>query len=158
MRCGRARTLISKAMDSALSTGETQKLAEHVSHCVSCRAEESALRQTLDLLDEWPAGEHRLDYTAFLSRLEERAGLAGSGARVIGWMPRWATAGLVAASIVCGVFAGLSGEREKPPRALSEQEVASAMDLRGFGDVVEGSITYSVDAKSGTVQQGGAQQ
>jgi len=56
------------------------------------------------------------------------------------------------------VFAGLSGEREKPPRALSEQEVASAMDLRGFGDVVEGSIAYSVEADSGTARQEGAPQ
>lgn len=155
MRCGKARMLISKAADSALSDAESASLAEHLSRCASCMADKEALRRTLDLLDLWPASERRLDYAAFLSRLEERAGSRG---RLFPLMPRWATAGLVAASVACGVMAGLSGQRPEPRRAISEQEVASAMDLRAFGDVVEGSITYGVDAESGTVRQGGVTQ
>jgi predicted anti-sigma-YlaC factor YlaD len=152
MRCGKAKKLISRSVDSALSTADSASLAEHLSHCASCRAERESLARAFDLLDEWQPGQPKLGYEAFLTRLDQRAGPVQNRTLVIAGMPRWATAGLVAASIACGVVAGLSGEQPKPRQIPSEQEVASAMHLNAFGDVVEGSITYSVDA----AKQGGA--
>ena len=151
MRCGKAKKLIPRGLDSALSTADSASLAEHLSQCAACRAERDSLAQALDLLDAWQPGQPKLGYDALLTKLEQRAGPVRYRMLIPG-MPRWATAGLVAASIACGVVAGLSGEQPKPRRVPSEQEVASAMHLNAFGDVVEGSITYSVDA----IKQGGA--
>ena len=145
MRCGKAKKLISRSLDSALSTADSASLAEHLSQCAACRAKRDSLARTLDLLDAWQPRQPKLGYDALLTRLEQRAGPVRCRTLIPG-MPRWATAGLLAASIACGVVAGLLGEQAKPRPAPSEQEVASAMHLNAFGDVVEGSITYSVDA------------
>ncbi len=147
MRCGKARKLIARSADSA-------ELAEHLACCAACREERDSLARVDDLLDAWQEGKPRLGYDALLTRLDHRTA-ARRSRPLVPAMPRWATAGLVTASIACGVVAGLSGERPKPRPVPSEQEVAVAMDLSAFGDVVEGSLKYGLD--DGAQKLGGAQ-
>jgi len=147
MRCGKARKLMLRGTESA-------ELAEHLAHCALCRAERDALARIDDLLDTWREGEPKLGYDALLTRLSKRP----AGARrtpLVGVTPRWATVGLVAASIGLGVVAGVCVEQPKPRPVPSEQEVAVAMDMSAFGDVVESSVTYGIE--KGTLTPGGVQ-
>lgn len=132
------------AADSALSSGESDMLSEHLAGCAQCRAREAEIASTLALLNEWPPCEAMRDYGAFVlgarKRVDRQVGLPG--------MRRWVAGGLATMSIVCGVIAGLSTRPAQPSRTPSEQEVASAIDLHTFGDVIEGSITYNAETGS----------
>lgn len=146
MRCGKARKLIVRGAESA-------ELADHLAQCVRCRAEAEALARVDDLLDTWQQANPKLGYDALLRMLVQRPA-ARRQTLLHPALPAWATAGLVAASIAVGIAAGVSTELPKPELVPSEQEVMAAMDLKTFGDIVEGSLTYGVDedAKQGGVQ------
>jgi len=154
MRCTSARKLISRSQDSAVSEKDAALLASHLSECRSCRALRDAEARALELLDLWSLPEPRLGYDALMARREGRIRKSQQGWRLPS-LPRWATAGLMAASIICGLLTGLAGERTKPHPSPSEQTVASAMDLTGFGDVIEGSLTRDATSDGGEVQTGG---
>lgn len=137
MRCGKARKLM-------IGGAESAELAEHLLHCARCKAERDALARVDDLLDTWREGEPKLGYDALLTRLAERPGRAHR-TLLVPVMPRWAAAGLVAASIGLGIVAGVSTELPRSRPAPSEHEVAVAMDLGAFGDVVANSMVYGID-------------
>lgn len=116
-------------------------LSEHLAQCAACKAQEAEIQSTLALLDAWPAPEATRDYSAFVFGAPKQADRQMS---LLG-MRKWLAGGLATASIVCGVMAGLSTRPGQTVRTPSEQEVASAIDLHTFGDVIEGSINYTPD-------------
>ena len=152
MRCYNIRKLISRYQDGELDDRRTREVREHLAVCESCRMEESALREALAVLSAWPAPEPRAGFEAVLSRIEGRAGKRGTVVQVTMLpLPGWAAAGLAILSIAGGSILAVLPSQPAPGARPSGQQVASAMDLHSFNDVLEASVTSGV-----TTQPGGA--
>jgi anti-sigma factor RsiW len=156
MRCYNIRKLISMYQDGELDDRRSGEVRDHLAGCESCRMEESALREALAMLNAWPAPEPRAGFEAVLSRIE---GHARTRRTLIGVarlpLPNWAAAGLAILSIAGGsILAVLPGERA-PGARPSGQQVASAMDLHSFNDVLEASVGSGVTAQPGGASDNG---
>lgn len=147
MRCSRARRLIPRYVDSALDDSEARELRAHLGECESCRAEESVLRGAMALLEEWPKAEPRRSFLDLHAKLDERGGVPVGGP----WLPvpKWAAAGLAALSIAAGVTLGVAGSDSSAAPVPTQQQVASALGLHSFDDVVEASLVHGLPAGEG---------
>lgn len=151
MRCTKAKNLIWRAVDSALSSVESEALNDHLAQCAGCRAEHESALKTMRLIDCWEAPQPVGDYNAFLMKLTQES------TKPVGLVfRRWLAGGLAAASIVCGVAIGLMTGAPAARPVPTEEELASAIGLHTFGDVVEGAIHYTSDSTFVSESQRGA--
>ncbi len=141
MRCTEAKKLIWRAVDLALSGAESEMLDDHLAQCAECRTEHESAVKTMQLIDCWEAPEPVGDYNAFLMSLSQ------DSAKPVGLVfRRWLAGGLAVASIVCGVALGLVTGASVTRPVLTEEELASAIGLHTFGDMVESAIHYTSDS------------
>ena len=148
MRCAGARKLMWRAQDSALSEIDSDALNGHLSQCAECRAERDAVTQTMGLLDAWQTPQPTRNYASFLQRVQRDQVRRQKPA-----FRRWLAGGLATASIVCGIGLGfLTADPVEQP-VPSENELASAIGLHTFGDMIESAIHYDPDSTVG-VQNG----
>ncbi len=141
MRCTKAKKLIWRAVDSTLSSAESETLNDHLAQCADCRTEHESALKTMQLIDCWEAPQPVGDYNAFLMSLSQ------DSAKPVGLVfRRWLAGGLAAASIVCGVALGLITGVPATRPAPTEEELASAIGLHTFGDMVESAIHYTSDS------------
>ena len=152
MRCSKVRRLISRYQDGELGEPQAREMREHLAACESCRMEESALRETLAMLSAWPAPEPKGGYEAVLSRVGDRARTRAPLVRLP--MPGWAAAGLAVLSIAGGSMLAMLPS-EPPGVRPSRQQVASAMDLHSFNDVLEASVASAVTTQTSEASEKG---
>lgn len=153
MRCSRVKAQLTRYIDSELGEARARELAAHISSCEACSVEEASLRATLGLLTEWPEAEPRLGFNALLERI-------GSGAAVPqrrGWapdfpVPKWAVAGLAAASIAAGGLLGTMTPASVPTaQPVTQQQVAVALDLQPH-DPIEMVLVHNTASEGVTAE------
>ena len=146
MRCSKAGKLIPRSVDSELDESAAQAVRSHIASCAACRAEEAELRSTLGLLGEWVGADTKLGYEALLERVDQRSrGPVERRAPLLG-APSWAVATLAAISIAGGALLGVTTAGTPRNPAPSEEQVASAIALHSFDDVVAASFAYGLEA------------
>jgi len=150
MRCSKAGKLIPKYVDSELEDSLARQLRGHLETCASCAAEEAELRAALGLLAQWCSPEPKLGFEALLSRVEQAGAAAGERTAPLLGVPSWAAAVLAAISIGAGSIIGVTTSSGPPEETPSEQQVASAIGLSAFDDVLGASLTYGVGETDGT--------
>ncbi len=151
MKCSKCKRLVSAHIDGELGEAVAREVESHLASCSECRAEAEAVRRTLDLLGEWQRAEPRLGLDALHERLEQRARRAWQPLLPV---PRWAAAALALASIAGGTALGGRVPQAPPEKLPSEQQVASAVGLPQYDDLIEASLAQgigepSADAKGG---------
>ena len=150
MRCSKARKLIEKYVDSELDDVLVHELRDHLSLCAACAGEESRARSMLGVLDQWSAVEPDLGFETLLSRVQHsNEQVHGQAARSFG-VPSWAAAALATVSIGAGVIAGMSAQQDIPAARPTEEQVATAIGLKSFDDMLGASLVYGIeDAANG---------
>ncbi len=150
MRCSKARNLIPKYVDSELQDSLVHQLRGHIETCASCAAEEAELTAALGMLDRWHSTDPKLGFDALLSRIEQTRGEAPQRRVPAFGIPSWVAAALATVSIGAGVIAGMVTQPETPMEVPSEQQVASAIGLGSFDDVLSASLVYGVEETADT--------
>lgn len=140
MRCGIAKKLIWREADSTLGTAQSQALADHLSGCANCRAEQANIAKTLALLDGWHAPQPVRDYNYFLMN-------HATAHKPVQTLRRWAVGALAVMSIACGVALGIVTSEPAARAIPTEQEVVNAMRLHTFEDVIELAISHTPDGR-----------
>jgi len=159
MNCTGVKKHIAAYVDGELSESLANRVGGHLSECSQCRQEESALRETLGLLDVWEPVQPRLGYDAFVERVEQRSRVSASRVRQpLFPVPRWATAATLAVSIVVGGGIGMRAQSPVPAKPATQEDVAAAMDMQPLDDVVQASLVRSIEARqSSATGEGSAQ-
>ncbi|MCX8053865.1 MAG: zf-HC2 domain-containing protein [Armatimonadetes bacterium] len=146
MKCSKSTRLIPAYLDGELGEKVVRLLEKHLSECSNCRAEADAFRQTLVLLNEWSSVQPRLGIEALRERLKQRAGRVPQSILPV---PRWAAATLAVMSIMVGAALGLRVEELPATRPLSEQQIASAVGLPQYDDLIEESLAHGIGQSFG---------
>ena len=141
MNCRKCRRLIPKYLDGELAEGDALRVRAHLDACHDCRAETDSILKTLDLLAQWGPIEPRLGVDALRERLKQRAERTLESVLPV---PRWAAAALAVFSIGVGTALGLRGVQVEPRKPGSEVQVANAVGLSHYDDLVEASIVQGV--------------
>jgi len=145
MKCSKVRKLVSAYLDGELGEARAREVEAHLAACSDCRAEAEAVRRTLDLLGEWRPVEPRLGLEALRERLKQRAPRTWQPVLPI---PRWAAAALALLSIWAGASLGLRVPQAPPAKAPSEHQIASAVGLPQYDDLVEASLAHGIGEPS----------
>ena len=145
MKCSKVRRLIAAYVDDELGEAGARAIGAHLAKCPDCRAEADAVRETLDLLGQWQPIEPRLGLDALRERVRQRRSRVWQPLLPI---PRWAAVGLAALSIGAGASLGVRVPQAPPQKAPSEQQVASAVGLPQYDDLVEASLAQGIDEPS----------
>ena len=146
MRCSKARKLIPRYVDSELDESTARAVCGHIEACAACRADEAELRSALSLLDEWAPADPKLGFEALLSRIDHRHRWPAEQTAPLLGVPSWAVAALAAISIAGGAVLGVTTPGTPPKQVISEQQVAGAIALHSFDDVVAASFAYGLEA------------
>jgi hypothetical protein len=136
MSCNETRTLFSSHLDGAIGAPEARIVNDHLRSCAACRAEHAALVRTQSLvmaLGRKPAPpELALKIRVAISRehsISLRRRLQGLGVRFENALNAFmlpATAGLVTAVIVFGLFVGFFVQ---PPVVSAANDIPTALYL-----------------------------
>jgi len=145
MKCSKVRRLVAAYVDDELGEAGARAIEAHLAKCPDCRAEADAVRKTLDLLGQWQPIEPRLGLDALRERVRQRRSRVWQPLLPI---PRWAAVGLAALSIGAGASLGVRVPQAPPQKAPSEQQVASAVGLPQYDDLVEASLAQGIDEPS----------
>lgn len=133
MKCGKLRE---ELMEAVLGGPElaTPAVQEHLASCAVCAEEVRALRQTMELLDEWQTPNPSQYFSARLhARLREE-----QAHQSVGWLawlrrPMVATAAAALLAVGVGMFGGLHW---KPGQVVEPQPItgAAVSDLKYLDD------------------------
>ncbi|MGC8863850.1 MAG: zf-HC2 domain-containing protein [Armatimonadota bacterium] len=144
MNCSRFRRLIPKYLDGQLAEDDARRVRAHLDACIDCRAEADSARRILELLAEWPAVEPRLGFGALQERLVQRTRRSTQPVLPV---PSWAAAALAVLSIGVGAALGVRPAQHEPPGPLTEAQVASAVGLVHYDDLIEASLAEGMGAE-----------
>jgi predicted anti-sigma-YlaC factor YlaD len=142
MKCSKCKRLVSAYLDRELGEAVAREVEAHLAACTGCRAEADAIRRTLNLLEDWQPIEPRLGLDALRERLKQRARPARQPVLPV---PRWAAAALAVLSIGVGAALGVRVPQAPPAKAPSEQQVASAVGLPQYDDLIEASMARGIN-------------
>jgi hypothetical protein len=110
VNCDKVESLLSEAIDGALSPMEAREFEEHLAGCPPCRALYGDVRESLALLEELPSIEVGSDFDAAVwKRLRAERRIA-SGRRVFSRVREWVSVARAGASLrwaVLGAAAAL---------------------------------------------------
>ncbi len=154
MRCTKVRKLIPRFVDSELEESTALLVRDHIASCAACRAEEAELRSTLDLLSEWPDANAKLGFEALLERASQRSRKAAERRAPLLGAPSWAVATLAAISLAGGALLGVTTTQTPSSPPPSEEQVASAMALGSFDDMLAASFACGIEADEAQDSQG----
>jgi anti-sigma factor RsiW len=135
MKCGKIRE---ELMEAVLGGPElaTPAVNEHLASCAVCAEEVRSLRQTMEVLDEWPTPEPSQYFSARLhARLREE-----QAHQRVGWLawlrrPMVATAAAALLAVGVGMFGGLHWKNTPVPGPTTGAAVSDLKYLDDHADL-----------------------
>lgn len=150
MRCSHSHKLIEKYLDNSLNEKDTVSLRSHLSLCAECGDYLADARALHSALDCWEDVFPSRSFNDLMERIDNSEVVNRDSMLLI---PKWALAGMAAASIMIGVAAGYN-TREQYILRSPEEHITVSMELASFGDVVEGAVAYNLPQNQPVFEEG----